>query len=247
MGKKPNPGRIPPAKRVPSRASDQSPAKLWVFSFRYWRQIEFFGLGEQDPKWFVSLLEKLAALSREPRTPFLGNFAQRDAWRYHDITWTQKNIPVKRSDLHWIDAAYLENETEYPLFQFQVSTGLGRVVGFWDESDIFNVVLLDPMHNMQPAKDFDYKVTPTSPLPSQYTSLLGDVEEAKRKRCDAAACPAFEALQCLPGKEHSHNVVILRLSDHLHARATEAIQKGKALSFEEVIEWGLVNLEAESQ
>ncbi len=37
--------------------------RRWAFSFRFWRQTEFFGLDKAQPTWFVSLLERLAELS----------------------------------------------------------------------------------------------------------------------------------------------------------------------------------------
>jgi hypothetical protein len=44
-----------------------------------------------------------------------------------------KNIPIQRIDFDWIERKILENEDEYPFLQFQVSTALGRVVGFFDK------------------------------------------------------------------------------------------------------------------
>lgn len=146
--------------------------RQWTFSLRYWNQVEFFGLDRSDSKWFVSLLEKLKDLSHKKVEDFLASDSEKNTWRYHNINWNQKNIPLKREELNWIDSRYLDNEIDYPLLQIQVSKSLGRVVGFWDENNIFNIVLLDPLHNIQPTKSFNYRVDDCSPLNCEYSSLL---------------------------------------------------------------------------
>ncbi len=143
----------------------------WTFSFRYWRQVDFFGLSGAESKWFVSLLEKLKELSYFEVEKFVEDSSQKSAWRYHPINWSQKNIPIKRDDLEWVDTQYLENEDEFPLLQFQISRALGRVVGFWDEKKIFNIVLLDPLHNIQPSKSHSYRVDKTGILGCEYSSI----------------------------------------------------------------------------
>ena len=80
------------------------------------------------------LLEKLRDLNGESIDAFLADPSKKDYWRYHEISWTQTNIPVSRKDLNWIPKDYLANKAEFPLFQFQISKAVGRVVGFWDEN-----------------------------------------------------------------------------------------------------------------
>ncbi|MBF4426241.1 hypothetical protein, partial [Vibrio anguillarum] len=104
--------------------------RRWSFSFRYWKQVEFFGLDQTDSKWFVSLLEKLRELCGKKVEDFISNEGEKGSWRYHKINWNQKNIPIQRGDLEWVDKVYRDNPDDYPLLQFQVSTALGRVVGF---------------------------------------------------------------------------------------------------------------------
>ncbi len=233
--------RVPrPASAIQSKppTPKTQESRSWAFSFRFWRQIEFFGLDQSDPKWFVSLLEKLSELSKEQIDTFRADGPKKDAWRYHDVKWTQKNIPIQRSDLIWIKSDYLENEVEFPLLQFQVSMALGRVVGFWDENKVFNIVLLDPLHNIQPSKDFNYKVDPCSPLPCKYTSLLNDVEKTKQEKCLFADCPSRVALNSVPNHEHYHDVVILRISEELSTKARVLIERGCVDSIEELLDYG---------
>ncbi|MET4153367.1 hypothetical protein [Bradyrhizobium sp. RT7b] len=91
---------------------------------------------------------------------FLENRAYKDAVRFHPIDWNATAIPIKRSDINWIDKDYQNDEYEF--VQFHVSKAMGRVVGFFDEDNVFQVVLCDPLHNIQPAGDFDYRVRATS-------------------------------------------------------------------------------------
>ena len=77
--------------------------RRWAFSFRFWRQTEFFGLDKAQPTWFVSLLERLAELSGLVIDDFRSDAAARSYHRYHEIDWDQKNIPVRREDLTWIE------------------------------------------------------------------------------------------------------------------------------------------------
>ena len=75
--------------------------------------------------------------------------------RFHPISWDAKNIPIARSELDWLGDY---SSDDFPLVQFHLSKAMGRVVGFFDEDHVFNVVLLDPLHNLQPAKGFGYRV-----------------------------------------------------------------------------------------
>ncbi|MBU0695986.1 MAG: hypothetical protein KKE39_05605, partial [Bacteroidetes bacterium] len=138
---------------VGNRIKDQL---TWSFSFRYFNQSEYFGLGEIDSKWFVSVINRLRDLGKEDIESFIKDHRVKDSNRYHKIDWDANNIPIKREDIYWVDKNIIENEEDYPFFQFQVSKGLGRVIGFWKEDySAFFIVLLDPKHNMQPSKDFN--------------------------------------------------------------------------------------------
>ena len=45
--------------------------KKWRFSFRFWRQIEYFALDRCSPSWFVSFLERLQDLSNQEIKSFI--------------------------------------------------------------------------------------------------------------------------------------------------------------------------------
>lgn len=226
-----------PAKQ-PVVTSPTGPTR-WVFSFRFWKQIDYFGLGQCDKGWFVSLLDKLADLSKEAIDDFRSCSRTRGHWRYHEIDWTHKNIPIQREELVWLDPDYLSNADEYPLYQFQISRALGRVIGFWDENQIFNIVLLDSLHNMQPAKKFDYRVSKTTVLPCLYSSLIEDVKAAKRITCIGEQCPVHAAISRLPRNDHSHTVTILQLSDDVKQNLDTLIELQSTISTEDIVKAGV--------
>lgn len=101
-----------------------------TFSFKYFKQIDYFGLDRVDSKWFVSLLDRLSEFSTENITDFLSNRQKKEAYRFHPINWNQKNIPIKIHHLNWVDSAYIDNQDSYPMMQFQISKAFGRIVGF---------------------------------------------------------------------------------------------------------------------
>jgi len=211
----------------------------WSFSFRYYSQSEYFGLGGTSTKWFVSLIERLRDLCKEDIDNFFRDHKIKEANRYHKIDWDAKNIPIKRSDIDWVDQNVINNEEDYPFFQFQISTGLGRIIGFWDENyRFFNIVLLDPKHNMQPSKDYDYKVDDTSIEHCEFTSLLMDIDNIKGLNCLINGCLCKEELNKLPTKLNRDRFVYFQLDENYYE---EFLEKTKNKSIKEIIELGLLN------
>ena len=155
MKLKPIVGR-PPRKGKKPVTGDIPPPRRFVFSFRFFKEDRYFGIGGKDSGWFSSVLSKLAEISSASYDELMSNMRAKQIWRLHEIDWSANNIPVLRQNLTWLDKPYIDNTTEFPFFQFQITTAHGRVVGFWDETGVFNVVFLDPLHNMQPS---DYQTT----------------------------------------------------------------------------------------
>lgn len=228
---------------VQTPKTPSAPEKKWAFSFRYWKQIDNFGLDRTGANWFVSLMEKLSELSQRDVKGFITNSADRDAWRYHPINWNQTNIPIQRRDLTWIDADYLGNNEEYPLLQFQVSKSLGRVVGFWDEQQIFNIVLLDPLHNIQPTKSHNYRVDYCAPLETPYSLLLSRVDDIKRTcRCSDPACSFKQRIEQFEKIPVQTNTLIHYVSDIDWAETQQFIANGLISDPTEVFSWGITAL-----
>jgi hypothetical protein len=209
----------------------------WAFSFEYFRQIEYFGLGETNSKWFVSLMDKLRDLSHVNPQEFERNKMLKTANRYHKINWQSKNIPYQRIDFNWISKDIMNNDEEFPFFQFQISKALGRIIGFWDLNRTFQVVLLDSKHNMQPSKVYDYKVDDTTELACEMTSLLVDLEGIKNINCSNQNCEVKASLRKLPSSLNRGNFVYALLDDVYYA---ELEQRLETRELKDIIELGLL-------
>lgn len=231
-----------------TRTGKEPKDRLWSFSFRYWTQLDKFGLkGEGiDMPWVVSVLERLKQLSADYVETVLKNHAMKGQLRFHAIDWQAKNIPIEQKDIPELPAHYVDNP-EFALHQFQVSTGKGRVVGFFDENWIFNVVLLDPLHNLQPSKNFDYAVDPCWPLSCEITSLREGVKE-RISRCQVAGCQAAKQVSDL-AHAHDHHaeqfeILMVKVKDQDQLQwAKSLVAQGKAGSLAEIFEMGLITID----
>lgn len=229
-------------KAVRSKAPDD---KRWVFSFRHFRQIEFFGFaggkGHVPATWFVSLIARLQALCNTSIDSAFTDKAWADSLRFHPIVWTQKNIPIKRTDLKWIDEIYLNNEEDYPLRQFSISTALGRVVGFFDEDTVFQVVLLDPFHNIQPSKSHDYVVNPCNPLDCELTALRASIEHVLDRANDCECQVASMVRQNLEQKTRQDlpPILLVPAPENLIEDARAAVQMDLVKDYAELLSAGI--------
>jgi hypothetical protein len=225
----------PPSPSAPAR-------KKWIFSFRYWREIEFFGFNRTNSGWFVSLLERLADLSNEDLDRFTRDRSKKNALRYHKIDWGQKNIPIQRSEFVWLPKDILENEEELPFLQFQLSKSLGRVVGFWDRDFVFNILLLDPFHNIQPSKHYDYRVDPCSPLCCDYTKLLISIDAILDSQCYERECEVAARIKSIrTTREYlqDSNVIVLKITDDEMDFAKLLVEQKKIKTIRDLILDGL--------
>lgn len=210
------------------------------FSFSYFKEISNFQIGGCNSTWFVSLIERLTILSEKESSFFLEGNRGGKSLRWHEINWNAKNIPLERSVCTWVPEQYLNNNRDYPFFQFSISTGTGRVIGFFNiDYTVFYIVLLDPHHNLQPSKDFKYKVTSTRQIPTEYDQLLKEYDcicdEVKKCVADKP-CKAKEAKQIA----QLYNIVYARLDDDLLELYEQQIESGK--SMHDILENGLFNL-----
>jgi hypothetical protein len=213
------------------------PTDSYTFSFLYFQQIQFFGLSETDTKWCVSFLDRLRDFCRINLHQFFNQKGLKDWWRFHDINWKATNIPIQRNDLNWLPRTILDNEEEFPLCQFQVSTTRGRIIGF-DYENIFYIVLLDPLHNMQPSGNFNYAVDDCYPLSSHYESLVNDIEILRVKTClQKDTCEVFKELNLLPKKLSQTNALVSFLDDDTLEQLKAALEK---TTLTNIIELGLL-------
>lgn len=228
-----------------TRAKKEPDDSLWNFSFRYWSQLEYFGLNGKgiDNQWLVSVLERLKTLSAESIERVYRDVTMRDAMRFHRINWKATNIPIAKADLPDLPAHCYDNP-EFELHQFQISKGKGRVVGFFDENWVFNIVLLDSLHNLQPSKTFHYKVNSCSPLSCEITSLREGVKE-RIAQCQVNGCHAAKQVSDLADAYDHHveqfEILMIKVKDQDQLQlAKSLVAQGKAESLAQIFEIGLI-------
>jgi hypothetical protein len=137
-----------------------------------------------------------------------------------------------------VDSVYLSNEEEFPFYQFTISKANGRVVGFWNENHtIFYVVLLDPLHNLQPSKNFDYKVDDCYPLSCEYSSLIREIELTADTRSNCESCNIKSDLKNIPKKLTQSNAIIGYLDDDFLDEYEKLSEK---FSLSEILELGIL-------
>ncbi|MGY4567536.1 hypothetical protein [Bradyrhizobium sp. USDA 3256] len=161
------------------------------------------------------MLERLSELSKCDIDDLITG-ANASAIRFHPINWQARNIPIARDDLDWL-GNYAS--ADFEMVQFHLSRAMGRVVGFFDEDRVFNVVLLDPLHNIQPSKTYNYRVRASYIAQCQLTKLTVTMENLIRKRADLEEKQRTEMLAELRAQNMRHYdaAVHLTISDeHLH-------------------------------
>ena len=156
--------------------------------------------------------------------------------RYHPIDWNAKNIPIKREEIDWVSKEIIFNEEEFPFFQFHVSKALGRVVGYWQEN-IFHIVLLDTMHNLQPTLYNDYKVTDTHNAESDLMTLLRGVEQLQDLGCSDKGCIIKKEVAKVRFYRDNSNAIICFLEDDFLAEMNKLCEKHK---ISEILQAGIL-------
>lgn len=204
------------------------------FSFKYYKQIDYFGLDECASKWYFSFLQKLADVSDKTHEELELN-GKTTEYRYHPIDWNQKNIPIKRNNLDWIPKYILNNPDEYEFYQISISKANGRIVGFWgQDSSTFYILLLDPKHNIQPSKDYNYRVRNTHSEITLYDELRAKVDCVLSFPCTKNCKP------CNTLKEVINNppyIVYIELQQEDEKSLVELSEKH---SFKEIFENGIL-------
>lgn len=164
-----------------------------TFSFKFFTQQEYFGIGDQDATWFTNLFDRIKDLSGKTKA-IVENPTDREAYRLHPIDWGAKNCPITIGDLNSVPDNIKDNAEDDFFWQFQLSKGTGRVVGFFNEDfTTFYIVLLDPKHNIQPSKDYGYSVDETTIAITEYERVqmcIADSVKEYRRCCeDKKDCP----------------------------------------------------------
>lgn len=185
-------GRISPS-------STDIRAKGVRFSLKYLREIDYFEWGDADANWHASFLKRLKELESHSWEEFSSNRSGiSDQLYYHPIDWELSDI-LKRSDINWIPDVYMD-DNEYPIYQFSVSQGKGRFHGFTDENGVFNILLIDLHHNLQPSQKHNYQTRPTHPCTTSIEHIHSCINT-----CDHAnICP------CKQDDSLSKNIILFK-------------------------------------
>lgn len=130
-----------------------APDPKLTISFEYWRQVEYFAFDPSPQAWLVDLLTRIGVVSQFTREQWNGEAKDRPPWRYHRVT-LEGSCPIRRLDLNWLPKTVVNDEEQFPFYQFSLGTGDGRVLGYWETNDRFAVILLDPHHNLYPDERF---------------------------------------------------------------------------------------------
>jgi len=161
--------------------------------------------------------------------------------RIHNINWSAKSVPIKRSDLNWIDKDYLNNEEEFPIMQIAVSRAEGRLVGFFDEQNAFQIVLLDPLHNAQPSKYNGYKVRLCKPLGCELSTVMHEakkaVEKIANRECNCSA--DLEGALDWTNRKFGSALVIPSSDDGIVKEADALIEMELAEGYEQIVRAGI--------
>jgi hypothetical protein len=139
-----------------------------------------------------------------------------------------------------VPKSYIENDADYPFVQVHISKGVGRIVGFWDENNVFNIVVLDAFHNLQPSSYREYRVVATKELSCDYSLLLKNVDDARTRPCKTSECELKQAVHRIPFGIPDHEVLVLPFMTGTIKDAVELISDGKASSMSDIFERGLL-------
>ena len=174
------------SKRAPLIPQSYQGIPFITFSFKYFGQQDYFGIGDTDASWLANLLDRMKDLSNKT-AKILDDPSERKSYRLHPIDWSAKNCPITINNLLSVPQNIKDNIEDNFFWQFQLSKGTGRVVGFFDENfSIFYVVLLDPKHNIQPSKDYGYSVDKTKIAYTEYERIqmwIADAFKRRLKKC----------------------------------------------------------------
>lgn len=182
-------------------------------------------------------MERLQTLGTMTPQEVLEENRGSNALRCHPIDWNAKNIPIQRKELDWLPKAILDNEEEFPMMQFSISSSTGRIVGYFDrDSSVFHIVLFDPNHNIQPSKKTNYQIQPTTKGVSQYDDLLNKLEKIKKivKDCPDKSCKLHASIKNI--EELHDNIVYVGLDEDFYSTYQVILQEH---SLQEILEEGI--------
>jgi len=194
------------------------------FSFRYFVQIDNFGIGNCSINWFIGLIERLKTLSDLTKDQLLGENSGSKALRFHPIDWAK--APFKKEDLK-LPSVIADNDYAFSIMQISISVSTGRIIGFFSDENVFNIVLLDANHNAQPSAKHNYQIRPTTIGMSQIDDLIVRLKKD------------FKISNSEINSLISSNLVYTYLDNEFYDKYSEVLEKH---TFEEILEQGILAL-----
>lgn len=203
----------------------------WTFSFEFWIQRRLFGLDHENvsTKWFVTLLKSLKDLSSKTIKEVMQDPSSKKAYRLHSIRWGHR-CPIPEKDfLEQLPPKYRQKETE--IVQLGIEKSKGRIIGFLDAKNVFQVVLLDPAHNMQLTKDNQYTTVKTKILPDSYDNMVTKIkaisEDAEKLNPDGTGAHEFiqSVRKILQDEEFASKQKFIAISEDMFDDINEILQE----------------------
>lgn len=214
-----------------------------TFSLRYWQQIEGFGLSHVSKGWFIDFLDGLKSTEAFLERLLEGNPAERRKFHCHPVNWTEAKVRIRRRDLKWLPREILDNEAEFPFFQLSLAKGPMRIAGFWEPDEAtFNIVLIDPHHNIAMAEGFEGAQPCTECLGDYHQMLCAVTELADELRsahaCKAAGCQMHERASKL-AESYTLKGLVYVTPDTLQ-QASALVSSGRASNIDEIFVYGIL-------
>ena len=148
------------------------------FSFRYFKQIDNFGITGKDDVWMSGLLDQLRLLSEKNADELLSDVTMKDYLRMHTLDLSEGKSALSLDDFASIPERYRPTAIDCPIMQFQISKANGRVIGFFNHNhSVFYIVFLDPQHNAQLSNYNGYKIREISPCMSEFDDLMAKISK----------------------------------------------------------------------
>ena len=221
------------------------------FSFSFFNaDFDYFQLGGENSTWFKSFLKALQDISKNiTKDDLHTNISLKRKYRFHKINWEQKGLRIAKKDLDWVDPVFLDNDKEFEFVQLSISTGNGRIIGFFETCNKFQIVLLDPKHNMQPSKKSNYSMTKTQNCKTEIenkTYCLGKIEElvhSQTLKTECSSCDLSARLnKILKTQALSENEIHIHLIyDEIYQDAYKKLIKENPDYFQNLFESSLLD------
>lgn len=211
----------------------------FTFGFTYWQERKYLGIGECSNAWFTSLIQRLRDLGKES----IQSLIESKGAHFHPVGFEQshKDCPITRQQaLEMIPEAY---QDDCVFYQFALSASTGRVVGFFDDRQSFQIILLDPKHNIYPYYKHEVRVDSTLMSKTDYIGLINLLDDLRDSQLCGDSCEVKQLLRTIPeyrmGKADTITLMVqISLQD---LETLQILLESKYLSIQELLLQNLIH------